>query len=75
MNRREFLKGVAVSTAGDDRGESVSLIGYALETLKDGEWADKTLHAGSSYTYEEGTSPATVRLTWRWNVGMVVIVK
>ena len=61
--------------ARDADGEIVKLLGYTLETLKDGEWTDKTLHAGSSYTYEEGASPAAVRLTWRWNVGMVILVR
>lgn len=66
-----FTAGAAI----DGKGEPVSLAGYVLETLKNGEWTDRTLHTGSSYTYEEGMSPATVRLTWRWNVGLIVIVE
>ena len=63
------------SEAVDDAGEKRAVTGYSLETLKDGVWTDKTLHEGSSYTYAEGESPATVRLTWRWGVGMAIIVR
>jgi hypothetical protein len=45
-------------------GSSVPVMRYALQTLSDGVWSDKTYHDGNSYTYTEGTSPATVRLTW-----------
>ena len=72
------VEGSWTFTAGaatDEQGEKCALVGYAVETLKDGVWTDKTLHAGSAYTYEEGKSPATVRLTWRWNVGMTILVR
>ena len=36
----------------------------SVETLANGVWSGKTYHSGNTYTYTEGTSPATVRLTW-----------
>ena len=61
--------------AVDEQGRTCRLAGYVLETLADGEWTAKTLHAGASYTYEEGSSPKTVRLTWRWSNGTVITVR
>jgi len=46
-------------------GAVVPVTRYSVETLANGAWTDKTWHDGTSYTYTEGTDPATVRLTWR----------
>ena len=37
---------------------------YYTEELVNGAWTNKTRHEGATYTYTEGTSPSTVRLTW-----------
>ena len=37
---------------------------YAVETLVNGEWKDRQVRDGNSYTYAEGADPATVRLEW-----------
>ena len=37
---------------------------YTIETLVNGMWTDKRTYDGNTYTYIEGTSPATVRLRW-----------
>ena len=46
------------------KGEVVDVVRYSTEELVNGEWMNKTYHNGNSYTYTEGTSPATVRLKW-----------
>ena len=48
----------------DKKGTVVDVVRYSTEELVDGEWKNKTYHNGSSYTYTEGTDPATVRLKW-----------
>ena len=48
----------------NSRGETVTVKRYSIEELVNGEWANKSTHDGTSYTYTEGTDPATVRLTW-----------
>ena len=53
------------ATTVNKRGESVPVVRYSIETLSNGEWSGKTYHSGNSYTYTEGSSPATVRLTWK----------
>ena len=42
--------------------------GYSVEVWRDasGTWGEATFHAGQSYTYTLGDSPAKVRLTWLW---------
>ena len=52
------------ATTVNKRGETVPVVRYSVETLSNGVWANKTYHSGSTYTYTEGTSPATVRLKW-----------
>ena len=37
---------------------------YSIETLVNGAWTNKQTCNGNSYTYTEGTDPATVRLKW-----------
>jgi len=53
------------TTVNGPRGADEPVTRYAIETLVDGVWTGKTWHDGASYTYTEGTSPATVRLTWK----------
>ena len=38
---------------------------YTTEELVDGVWTNKKTFDGTSYSYVEGVSPATVRLTWK----------
>ena len=52
------------ATTVNKRGETVPVARYSVETLANGVWSGKTYHSGNTYTYTEGTSPATVRLTW-----------
>ena len=65
----------ATTTVGRN-GETVPVERYSVETLSNGVWSGKTYHNGSSYTYTEGTSPATVRLTWLGqSTGTLIIVQ
>ena len=64
------------TTTVDRNGETVPVERYSIETLSNGVWSGKTYHNGSSYTYTEGTSPATVRLTWLGqSTGTLIIVQ
>ena len=49
----------------DHNGVLRDVVGYYTEDLVNGKWANKTWHLGTTYSYEEGTAPVTVRLTWR----------
>ena len=41
-----------------------------------GAWTNKQSYSSSTYTYTEGTSPATVRLKWLGQpLGMTIIVQ
>ena len=58
------------------KGELVDVVRYSTEELVNGAWANKAYHDGNTYTYTEGTDPATVRLTWLPEpLGMVIIVQ
>ena len=48
----------------NSHGESVAVKRYSVEELVNGAWTNKSTLNGTSYTYTEGTDPATVRLTW-----------
>ena len=64
------------TTMVNRRGETVPVERYSIETLVDGAWTSKRTYKGSSYTYTEGSSPATVRLKWLGIAdGIVVIVQ
>jgi hypothetical protein len=64
------------ATTVNKRGETVPVERYSVETLVNGERAGRQIFNGNSYTYTEGTSPATVRLTWLGQpLGMVIIFK
>ena len=52
------------TTVRDRSGAVVPVAGYYTETLVNGEWSKRKWHSGTTYFYEEGTSPACVRLTW-----------
>ena len=54
----------AVTTLNKD-GQAVPVVRYSVETLENGVWSGKAYHSGDTYTYTEGSSPATVRLTWK----------
>ena len=64
------------SDAVGDEGRTCRILGYTLQ-----EWNGRTLgaaeeHAGASYEYVVGTSPAKVLLTWRWqSAGTMVIFR
>ena len=52
------------------------MVRHSVETLVDGAWANKQTFNGNTYTYTEGTSPATVRLTWLPKpLGIVILFK
>ena len=60
----------------DRNGNVVDVVRYSVETLVNGAWANRQVHNGNTYTYTEGTSPATVRLNWLPEpLGMVIIVQ
>ena len=64
------------TTTINESGATVPVVRYAIQTLSDGVWSGRKCHDGNSYTYTEGTSPATVRLTWLGQpAGMTVIVR
>jgi len=49
---------------------------YSVETLVDGVWTGKRTYGGNTYTYTEGTSPATARLRWLGESdGMSIIIR
>ena len=48
----------------DRYGAVVDVERYSVEELVGGEWKNKEYRNGNSYTYTEGTDPATVRLKW-----------
>ena len=60
----------------DSKDAVVDVVRYSIETLVNGEWKNRQTFSGNTYTYTEGTSPATVRLTWLPEpLGMVIIFK
>ncbi len=62
------------TTVVNKRNDTVPVVRYTMETLVNGEWTDKRTYDGNSYTYTEGTSPATVRLRWYGQPEGVVFV-
>lgn len=64
------------ATTVDRNGETVPVERYSIETLSNGTWSSREYHNGNSYTYTEGTSPATVRLTWLGqSTGTLIVVQ
>jgi hypothetical protein len=65
------------TTVKDGKKDAVvDVVRYSVETLVNGAWTGKEYHDGNTYTYTEGTDPATVRLTWHGRpLGMVIILK
>ena len=64
------------ATMVNKRGETVPAVRHVIETLVNGVWTNKQICDGNSYTYTEGTSPATVRLRWLDQpLGSVISVK
>ena len=59
------------------KGDVVDVTRYSIkEPDGEGGWTNKRTCNGNSYTYTEGTSPATVRLEWLPDpMGMVFILK
>ena len=58
------------------KGAVVDVARYSVEELVNGEWKNKEYGNGQSYTYTEGTDPATVRLKWLGlPVGATVILR
>ena len=69
--------GTGTFTAGaatDAKGKVRPVVGYTIETWDGSVWSAPVSHTGSSYTYTEGTSPAKVRLTWRWQPDGTTII-
>ena len=62
------------TTVVNKRKDTVPVVRYTIETLVNGVWTDKRTYDGNSYTYTEGTSPATVRLRWYGQPEGVVFV-
>jgi hypothetical protein len=62
------------TTATNVRGETLPVTRYVIQTLENGEWTNKQTCPGNTYTYVEGTSPATVCLTWKCRPDGFVLV-
>ena len=61
---------------GNKKGALVDVVRYSVETLVNGAWTNKQIFNGNTYTYTEGTSPATVRLKWLGQpIGTAIIVQ
>ena len=59
----------------DKDGNVVDVVRFSVEMLDNGVWK-KRFYNGNSYTYTEGTDPATVRLTWLPEpLGTVIVLK
>ncbi len=71
--------GAGTFTAGaatDGKGKVRPVVGYTIEAWENGAWSAPVSYSGSSYTYTEGTSPAKVRLTWKWQPdGMLISIR
>lgn len=62
--------------ATDEKGKVRPVVGYTIETWDGSAWGEPVPYDGASYTYTEGTSPAKVRLTWKWQPdGMMIIIR
>ena len=49
------------------KGITYACDGYIVETWDNGNyWTGSASYSGNSFTYTVGTSPALVRLTWKW---------
>lgn len=48
------------------KGIDYACVGYTVEIWSDGAWSNAASYESCSYTYTVGTSPARVRLTWKW---------
>ena len=58
----------SAETRTDSHGIEYAFDGYTLETWDAAtrDWSTPVAYAGSTYTWTAVTSPAKVRLTWRW---------
>ena len=63
-------------TATTVSGARRSVVGYTLETWDENEgvWGTPVFGSGDSFTYTAGTSPAKVRLTWKWFGGGTLLL-
>ena len=67
---REFT----ATTTTNLRGETVNVERYSIEELVDGEWTNKQIYTGRSYSYTE--CPTTVRLRWLGHpLGTVIVIR
>ncbi len=48
------------------KGIDYACDGYTVEAWDGSTWTNATSQTGNSYTYNVGSSPVRVRLTWRW---------
>jgi hypothetical protein len=61
------------TASGITVGESTFPPYYTVETWDGSAWGAPTFCSGDSYTYTAGTSPAKVRLTWKWHPDEMLI--
>ncbi len=54
----------SATTVADKNGNLKDVAGYYLYKLDGGSWKKQGFTAGNTYTYTEGTDPATVILEW-----------
>ena len=71
-----LVEGTYTFTAEDAvaDGKTRRVIGCMVEAWDGSAWGAPTFCSGDSYTYTVGTSPAKVRLTWRWQGGGTVLI-
>ena len=60
----------------DNKGNLRKILGYTVQAWDGTDWGAEEYHAGASYEYVVGSSPAKVHLTWQWqSAGTIVIVR
>ena len=60
----------------DNKGNLRKILGYTVQAWNGNDWGAEEYHAGASYEYVVGSSPAKVHLTWQWqSAGTIVIVR
>lgn len=75
-----WIFSAAVVTRMNDQGKTVEYTptGYTLETFANGAWSTPVAFTGTNYLHATASSPAPVRLTWKWSAsdsGTLVILR
>ncbi|MBQ7191238.1 MAG: hypothetical protein IJR99_17680 [Kiritimatiellae bacterium] len=64
------------ASAPGEGGGSHTVAGYTVQSWDDttGTWSAPVAGSGDTYTYATGTSPAKVRLTWKWTSDGIILM-